>query len=102
MLEFREVSKTFEGKRVLDRLNWRLPERGIVCLFAPSGSGKTTLLRMIAGLERPDQGQILGLPGRVSFHFQENRLLPWYTARENLALVTVAPVLWLERLGLGG
>ena len=101
-IEFRMVSKIFDGKLVLDRFDWRAPERGIVCLFAPSGSGKTTLLRMIAGLEKPDEGDIADLPGRVSFHFQENRLLPWYTASENLALVTDAPGLWLKRVGLGG
>lgn len=101
-IEFRKVSKTFDGKLVLDRFDWRAPERGIVCLFAPSGSGKTTLLRMIAGLEKPDEGDIADLPGRVSFHFQENRLLPWYTASENLALVTDAPDLWLKWVGLGG
>lgn len=101
-IEFQQVSKTFEGKRVLERLTWRAPERGIVCLFAPSGSGKTTMLRMIAGLEKPDEGRIADLPGRVAFHFQENRLLPWCTAAENLALVTDAPDRWLEQVGLGG
>lgn len=101
-IEFQQVSKTFDGKRVLDRLDWRAPERGIVCLFAPSGSGKTTLLRLIAGLEKPDEGRIADLPERVSFHFQENRLLPWCTAVENLALVTDTPDRWLEQVGLGG
>lgn len=101
-IEFHQVTKRFENKLILDRFDWQLPETGIVCLFAPSGSGKTTLLRLLAGLERPDAGQIINVPECVSIHFQENRLLPWYTARENLALVTDAPDEWLEKVLLAG
>lgn len=60
-------------------------------LLGPSGCGKTTLLRLLAGLLAPAGGR-LGSPseapegGRVSFVFQEPRLLPWRTALENVAL----------------
>ncbi|HIW73618.1 MAG TPA: ATP-binding cassette domain-containing protein [Firmicutes bacterium] len=74
------------GRTVLERFSLTLPERGAVCLFGPSGCGKSTLLRLLAGLEKPQGGQIDGLPPSAAVVFQENRLLPWLTAQENVAL----------------
>ena len=63
-------------------------EKGQVYYFrTPSGSGKTTLFRMIAGLEMPDEGQVLKI-GRVAYAFQENRLCEAYSAVKNLELVS--------------
>ena len=87
----REVCKSFGENRVLDRLNWRFPGGQISCVQGPSGCGKTTLLRLIAGLEIPDSGEILGAEGkRISAVFQENRLLENLTAEKNL-LLTAKP-----------
>jgi len=76
---------------------WRAG-REVTVLFGPSGSGKTTLLRMIAGLERPDEGRIV-VGGRVLFDektnlkpeerrvglvFQEHALFPWLTVEQNI------------------
>ena len=68
-------------------LSWTLPETGAVCLWGPSGCGKTTLLRLLAGLEHPEHGAVV-LPGagRVAVVFQEDRLLNWMTALENVML----------------
>ncbi len=68
-------------------LNWTLPETGAVCLWGASGCGKTTLLRLLAGLEKPQSG-VIEHPSahRVSMVFQEDRLLPWLTERQNAAL----------------
>jgi NitT/TauT family transport system ATP-binding protein len=72
---------------VLSGISLTLPENGAVALVGPSGSGKTTLLRVLAGLERPKDGQVEGLSGkRVTMVFQEDRLLPWYSAFENVLL----------------
>ncbi len=91
------VFKGFGNRAVLENVTLRL--EGRVCLLGPSGCGKTTLLRLIAGLEQPDSGSIQR-PDHAAFscHFQEDRLLPWYTAQENLALVTPEPEVWLERI----
>ena len=83
-----EVSAGYTAYPVLDRLLLTLPERGAIQLTGPSGCGKTTLLRVLAGLHTPTSGWIEGLDGlRVSMVFQEDRLLPWCTALENVLCV---------------
>ncbi|HIR78666.1 MAG TPA: ABC transporter ATP-binding protein [Candidatus Egerieenecus merdigallinarum] len=98
------VSKSFGERRVLQNVNLTLPDRGAVCFFGPSGCGKTTLTRLICGLERPDAGHIRRPEGlRFSCHFQEDRLLPWYTAEENLTLALGSreqAQMWLGQTGL--
>lgn len=85
MVKLEHITKAFNGKLVLQNLSLELPERGICCLMGPSGCGKTTLLRILLGLEKPDQGQVTGLArSEASVLFQEDRLLPWLTVRDNL------------------
>lgn len=83
------VSFSYGDTVILRNVTWELPHSGVVCLWGPSGCGKTTLLRLLAGLETPDSGHITGMP-RVSMVFQEDRLLPWATALENVTVVGVA------------
>ena len=96
------VGRSFDGREVLHGVQLSLPKQGRVCFFGPSGCGKTTLLRLICGLDKPDQGRVIIPAGtRFSCHFQEDRLLPWYTAKENVALVLDHPEdaqLWLDRV----
>ena len=98
------VSRAFDGREVLRDVSLALPRQGRVCLFGPSGCGKTTLLRLICGLDRPDGGRVVIPAGtRFSWHFQEDRLLPWYTAEENLVLVLGSAEQarrWLAQVGL--
>ena len=85
---FDKVRKTFDGKQVFSDFSYTLSLQGITALMGPSGCGKTTLLRLLCGLERPDSGTISGAPEAYTFLFQENRLLPWASALENVALVS--------------
>ena len=82
-----QVSFSYGKTAVCADVNWSLPANGTVCLWGPSGCGKTTLLRLLAGLEHPRHGAVI-LPGqgRVAVVFQEDRLLPWMTALENVML----------------
>ena len=95
-LEVVEVSKTY-AIPVLDRVTFEIAEGEFVCLLGPNGCGKTTLLRVIGGLEAPTSGEVR-LDGRpvqyggasdvhVGVVFQEDRLLPWLTLEDNVALV---------------
>ncbi len=90
-------------------------EGRFVSLVGPSGSGKSSLLRAVIGLQQPLSGTVeTGLPpGQIGILFQDDALLPWKTARENVALGLVFAGMqrnralaeaeaWLDRLGLAG
>jgi ABC-type nitrate/sulfonate/bicarbonate transport system ATPase subunit len=80
-----QVVKCYNDVPILDHLDLILPLNGIVCLTGPSGCGKTTLMRLVAGFEKPDSGTIVGASGLVfATVFQDDRLVPWLTAAENL------------------
>ena len=59
VIEFKNLSKAFGDKLLIDDLSFRLPPGGIVGVIGPNGAGKTTLFRMIAGQETPDAGEII-------------------------------------------
>lgn len=83
---FDHVDFSYGPLRVLEDVSLVFPETGVVCLSGPSGCGKTTMLRLLAGLEQPERGRIDGMAGRkIAAVFQEDRLLPWMTARDNVA-----------------
>jgi len=96
-LELREIRKTFDQGRgrttlALDGIDLVVQGGEIVALIGPNGSGKSTLLRIVAGLLRPDRGEVVidgapiaGPDARVGLVFQEPRLLPWRTVRRNVA-----------------
>lgn len=69
---------------VLQGINLTMEDEGITVVVGKSGCGKTTLLRLLAGLELPDGGEILMPPGRPGMVFQEPRLMPWLTVRDNI------------------
>ena len=105
---FDHVTVSWGQKAILQDFSLTLEGPGVCCLLGPSGCGKTTLLRLAAGLLTPAQGQVRGLEGaRVSVMFQEDRLLPGYSARRNVEAVlppgqAARATTLLEQLGLGG
>jgi len=58
LLQVDGVSKRFRGLVAVDRLSFAVPERGIFAVIGPNGAGKTTLFNMIAGVFKPDGGEI--------------------------------------------
>lgn len=89
--------KTYQAKgktqpaAVIADLRLVLAAGEFVCLVGPSGCGKTTLLNIVAGLERDFQGHVqishrLGQQAAIGYVFQNPRLLPWRTVRENIEL----------------
>jgi iron(III) transport system ATP-binding protein len=93
------LAKAFGGAPVLDGVDLRVPAGKVVVLLGPSGCGKTTLLRCIAGLERPDAGEVrlagrpLCAPGafvpperrQVGMVFQDGALFPHLSVAGNVA-----------------
>ena len=103
-----KLSKSFGSQQILFNFSIQLPDTGVVCLFGASGSGKTTLLNLVAGIVKADGGSMNGLQNkRISFVFQDDRLLPWVTAQKNIEIVMDDAVekkhvaeSWLEQVGL--
>ncbi len=92
----KNVNKTFGKRRVLKNINFSIQKGEFVSLVGVSGSGKSTLLNIIAGLEKPDEGNvfldgkdILNKTGNVSYMFQKDLLFPYYTILENVILPLV-------------
>ena len=101
------ISKVFDGRQVLKDISLLFPRESTTCILGPSGCGKTTLLRIIAGLEKPDAGTVDGVPDRISFVFQEDRLCEEFSAISNVRLATGKKVSaetitrHLQSIGLG-
>ena len=92
-LEVKHISKSFDGKPVLQDISIHLNQGELVCLLGVSGGGKTTLFNVISGLLPPDRGQVLldgrditGKPGQISYMLQKDLLLPYRTLEDNVAL----------------
>jgi sulfate transport system ATP-binding protein len=94
-ITLRGVTKQFGAFAAVDNVDLDVPSGGLIALLGPSGCGKTTLLRIIAGLETPDQGQVL-FDGRdatlwpirdrkVGFVFQNYALFRHMSVAENVA-----------------
>ena len=87
MIKFENVSKAFGGVQVLNNVSFEISAHESVAIVGASGSGKTTLLKLMAGLLKPDSGNILINSERIGYVFQDQRLLPWKTALDNVKLV---------------
>ena len=82
------ISKSYGEKQVLSHFSACFPRGEVSAVMAPSGRGKTTLLRLILGLEKPDAGEITGVPEAKSALFQEDRLCPELSVLGNIRMVT--------------
>jgi NitT/TauT family transport system ATP-binding protein len=87
------------GHLAIEHLRIDLAAGEFVCLVGPSGCGKTTLLNIVAGLDRQFDGTITQDP-HIAYVFQNPRLLPWRTVRENidLALPKESSGAWVDHL----
>lgn len=83
---FDRVGKRYGDTDVYEDFSLEVEAGKITCLLGPSGCGKTTLLNMLAGLVS-HEGKIENIPRRISYIFQEERLLPNLTVRQNIRYV---------------
>lgn len=70
--------------RVMDHLNLELDPKSVTVVLGKSGCGKTTLLRLLKGFVKPAEGTVQAESSRLSYVFQEPRLLPWLTVWQNI------------------
>ncbi|MCD7945442.1 MAG: ATP-binding cassette domain-containing protein [Clostridiales bacterium] len=86
------LRKRYGSLTVLDGVSLSFAPGDCMAIMAPSGGGKTTLFRLLAGLEMPDGGRILGFDrAKISMVFQENRLCEHLSPVTNVALVQTKP-----------
>jgi len=96
-LDLRHLCRSFSAGsgafQALDRVSLSIAPGEFVAIVGASGCGKSTLLRLIAGLDRPDSGEITLGDTRIAgpgldrgLIFQEPRLMPWLTVQQNIAL----------------
>ena len=99
MLEAIGLSKSFDGRPVLENVDLKL-EKGVhYCLMGPSGCGKTTLVNILLGLLKPDNGLVKRHSDlKLSAVFQDDRLLEQMTAEANISLVCRKPKAEIEKL----
>jgi sulfonate transport system ATP-binding protein len=116
MLRAQKVTLSYGAEPVLEGASLSVDAGQFVSLVGPSGSGKSSLLRAIMGLQEISSGRIetTGLEeGQIGILFQDDALLPWRTAIENVALglrlhgrdsreAAEEAQAWLDRLGLAG
>lgn len=101
MIEIKNISKSFDGKKIFDNFSLTINKGEFLIVTGASGCGKTTLLNMIGAIEKPDNGQIL-IDGKnmtlrknrldyfkkgVGFLFQNYALVDNKTVKENLEIV---------------
>lgn len=130
VIRFKEVSKIFrraDGKgdfTAVDKLSFEIAKGEIVAVLGKTGCGKSTMFNIVAGLIEPSEGEarVVGhnpfnefdfFRGKIGIVFQNDRLMPWRTALENVLLglqvLNTDPKQaeetarrWLARLGLSG
>ena len=91
MIEFRNVSKSFwtgeQRKVILDRASFRIELGNSLGILAPNGTGKTTIVNMMAGIEKPDEGEIVR-GARISFPLGfMGGIIPRLSAMENCRFI---------------
>ncbi|MDG2268704.1 MAG: ABC transporter ATP-binding protein [Alphaproteobacteria bacterium] len=94
------IAKSYKDKNqntyndAIKNMQFTIPQGQFCCLVGPSGCGKTTLLNLLSGLDRKVEGVIKYHDGTIpndwpiGYMFQEPRLMPWLTVKQNVSIVT--------------
>ena len=88
MIDIQIQSKFFDLNKVLEDIEFTIEDKEFISIIGPSGCGKSTFLNILANLEEDFKGNIEHPFENISFMFQDDRLLPWLTVKENLLLIS--------------
>ncbi len=107
VIEFKEVSKSFGDRLLIDKLSFKVPAGAIIGIIGPNGAGKSTLFRMLQGVEQPDSGEVhIGQTARLAFVDQSRQNLAddktvWEDVSGGLDNITVGQFVMPSRAYLG-
>ena len=86
VIEFKNVSKAYGDRLLIDKANFAIPPGAIVGIIGPNGAGKSTMFRMITGKEKPDSGEVvIGSTVQLAVVDQNRDALPKFKALHALA-----------------
>jgi energy-dependent translational throttle protein EttA len=107
VIEFKDVSKSFGDRLLIDKLSFKVPAGAIVGIIGPNGAGKSTLFRMLQGVEKPDSGEVvIGKTAQMAFVDQSRQSLAdektvWEDVSGGLDNITVGKFVMPSRAYLG-
>lgn len=87
MIELKEISLSFYGEKILDKITYKFKTNKVTAILGPSGGGKTSLFNIISGIEKNYSGEVIKNFDNVGYIFQEDRLLSWESVKENLNII---------------
>ncbi|MEO2680986.1 ABC transporter ATP-binding protein, partial [Clostridium butyricum] len=86
-ISIKNLNKVYGNDKIFDNFSIEFYDDKVNCIVGESGCGKTTLLNIIAGLVQFENCEINGITKKdISYVFQEDRLIPWLTIKENLEI----------------
>jgi energy-dependent translational throttle protein EttA len=107
VIEFKNVSKSYADRMLIDNLSFKVPPGAIVGIIGPNGAGKSTLFRMLQGVEKPDSGEVLvGKTAHLAFVDQSRQMLAddktvWQDVSGGLDNIVVGKFVMPSRAYLG-
>ncbi|MDO9284357.1 MAG: energy-dependent translational throttle protein EttA, partial [Aquabacterium sp.] len=107
VIEFKNVSKSFADRLLIDNLSFKVPPGAIVGIIGPNGAGKSTLFRMLQGIEKPDSGEVaIGKTAHMAFVDQSRQMLAddktvWQDVSGGLDNIVVGKFVMPSRAYLG-
>lgn len=87
MIKINIKEKSFNGVKILENIDISLKEAEFLSIIGPSGCGKTTFLNIVSSLDKNFKGDVNINSSNIGFVFQDARLIPWLSIKENLLIV---------------
>ena len=88
MIKIDIKEKFFQDIKILENIKISVDEGEFLSIIGPSGCGKTTLLNIASSLDKNFNGKLTILSSNIGFVFQDHRLIPWLTVKENLLIIS--------------